>query len=42
MTAMCEVLTYLGVVLVQDALEVAELYPENPVYRYLLDKDPFQ
>lgn len=35
-------LKYLAVVVVQDALEVAEQYPENPVHALLVEDGCFQ
>ena len=42
MKGMPKVLEYLAVVLVQDALELAEKYPENPVHAHLLDHHLFE
>jgi hypothetical protein len=35
-------LYYLAVVLIQDALEMAEGYPDNPVHAMLLETDAFK
>ena len=39
--AVPKVLQYLGVVLVQDALELAEEFPDDPVHRLLLNDGEF-
>ena len=39
MHSLPKVFRYLAEVLVQDALDLADLYPTNPVYRTLLDDD---
>ena len=37
--SLVEVFHYLGVVVVQDALDVGDKYPDNPVHAYL-DQHP--
>jgi hypothetical protein len=44
MKSMVEVLEFLAVVLVQDAVELLseDLFPEHPVHQYLLDEPEFE
>jgi hypothetical protein len=40
--SMAKVLRYLAKVLVQDALELADVHPANPLYMTLLQNSQFQ
>lgn len=42
MRSVARLMRYLGVVLVQDALELAEKFPNNPVHQALLVNSDYQ
>ena len=42
MKSVAKLVRYLGVVLVQDALELAEKFPDNPVHKALLANSDYQ